>query len=99
MKPNVALAFVLAGVTLHLLSTDPTNGHLRFVALASAFVVAVIGFLTLSEYLYGWNLNIDHLLFTQLAGALGTSASARMAPTSALWLLLIRVALLVLNVR
>jgi PAS domain S-box-containing protein len=99
MKPNVALAFVLSGVTLHLLSTGPTNGHLRFVALASAFVVAVIGFLTLSEYLYGWNLNIDHLLFSEPAGALGTSAPARMAPTSALCLFLIGVSLLVLDVR
>ena len=99
MKPNVAMAFVLSGVTLHLLSTDPTNGHLRFVALASAFVVAVIGFLTLSEYLYGWNLNIDHLLFSEPAGALGTSAPARMAPTSALCLFLIGVSLLVLDVR
>ena len=99
MKPNVALAFVLGGVTLHLLSTGPTNGHLRFVALASAFVVAVIGFLTLSEYLYGWNLNIDHLLFSEPAGALGTSAPARMAPTSALCLFLIGVSLLVLDVR
>ena len=99
MKPNVAMAFVLSGVTLHLLSTGPTNGHLRFVALASAFVVAVIGFLTLSEYLYGWNLNIDHLLFSEPAGALGTSAPARMAPTSALCLFLIGVSLLVLDVR
>ena len=99
MKPNVAMAFVLSGVTLHLLSTGPTNGHLRFVALASAFVVAVIGFLTLSEYLYGWNLNIDHLLFSEPAGALSTSAPARMAPTSALCLFLIGVSLLVLDVR
>jgi PAS domain S-box-containing protein len=99
MKPNVALAFVLAGATLHVLSTGHANGHLRFVALASAFAVALVGMLTLSEYLYGWNLNVDGLLFSEPAGALGTSAPARMAPTSALSLFLIGVSLLVLDVR
>src|SRR5438105_346519 len=99
MKPNAALAFVLAGASLNILSAGPANRRLRFVALASSFVVSVIGLLTLSEYLYGWNLNIDRLLFSEAPSQIGTSAAARMAPTSALCLFLIGVSLLVLDVR
>jgi len=99
MKPNAALAFLLGGAALNILSTGPASRQLRFAALASAFVVAVIGLLTLSEYLYDWNLKIDGLLFNEAPGAVGTSAPARMAPTSALCLFLIGVSLLVLDVR
>jgi PAS domain S-box-containing protein len=99
MKPNAALGFVLAGGTLHVLSTGVADRRLRFAALAAAFVVALIGLLTLSEYLYGWNLSIDRLVFSEATGALGTSAPARMAPTSAFCFFLLGVSLLVLDVR
>ena len=99
MKPNVALAFVLAGAALNIVSTSPANRKLRFAALTCAFLVALTGLLTLSEYLYDWNLKIDRLLFSEPPGALGTSTPARMAPTSALCLFLIGISLLVLEVR
>ena len=99
MKPNVALAFVLAGAALNIVSTGPANRKLRFAALACAFLVALTSLLTLSEYLYDWNLKIDRLLFSEPPGALGTSSPARMAPTSALCLFLIGISLLVLEVR
>src|SRR4030095_15050471 len=99
MKPNAALGFVLAGGTLHVLSTGVADRRLRCAALAAAFVVALIGLLTLSEYLYGWNLSIDRLVFSEATGALGTSAPARMAPTAAFCFFLLGVSLLVLDVR
>jgi PAS domain S-box-containing protein len=99
MKANTALSMLLAGVALQILSTAPSNRYLRFTALACAFIVSVIGILTLSEYFYGWNLDIDQLLFREAPGAMGTAAPGRMAPTSALCFFLLGVSLLVLDVR
>jgi len=99
MKANTALAMLLAGGALQVLSVGPSSQYMRFAALAAAFVVALIGILTLSEYLYGWNLEIDQLLFSEAPGAMGTSAPGRMAPTSAICFFLLGVSLLVLDVR
>lgn len=63
MKPNTALAFVLAGVSLWLLRREEADQRARRIAGACAFLVALVGLLTLGEYLAGWNLGIDQLLF------------------------------------
>ena len=99
MKPNIAFAFVLGGGSLYLLSAGPPDRNLRLAALAASFIVALIGVLTLSEYLYGWDLDIDQLVFTESAGAVGTSSPGRMAPASSLNLFLVGVSLLVLDSR
>ena len=53
MKFNTALAFIVASGTLLLLR----NGSSRAVRLAQigAALVALIGLLTVAEYLFGWN--------------------------------------------
>jgi PAS domain S-box-containing protein len=99
MKPNTAVGFVLSGGALYVLSAGAPSQQLRIVALAAAFFVAVTGLLTLSEYVYGWDLGIDTLLFSEPADALGTSSPGRMAPASALNLFLIGVSLLVIDSR
>jgi PAS domain S-box-containing protein len=99
MKPNTAIALVISGLSLRLLSRGAPNAYLRFAALAGAFFVALIGLLTLTEYVYGWDLDIDQLLFSEGPGALGTSSPGRMAPASALSLFIIGVSLLVLDAR
>ena len=99
MKPNTAFSFVFAGVALQILATGPSRTHLRLISLACAFVVSLIGLLTLSEYLYGWNLDIDQLVFSEAPGSLGTSAPGRMAPTAALCCFLLGTSLIVLDIR
>jgi PAS domain S-box-containing protein len=99
MKPNTALAFVLAGGSLQALYNSPSNQYLRAAALAAAFAVALIGLITLSEYLYGWDLNIDELFFSEDAAPIATDSPARMGPNSALCLFLIGVSLMVLDIR
>ncbi len=71
----------------------------RRIGQACAFIVAIIGLLTLSQYLFGWNLGIDQLVFREVGGAVGTSNLGRMAPTTALNFLLLGVALLLLSWR
>src|SRR5436309_9490108 len=72
MKANTALAFVLAGVSLLLLRTEPAPKSItrtkvalskleiakRVVGQACSVVVSLIGLLTLSEYLFGLDLGI-----------------------------------------
>ena len=71
----------------------------RAIAQGCAFTVAMIGLLTLSQYLFNWNLGIDQLVFREMAGAVGTSHPGRMAPNTALNFLLIGFALLLLHRR
>ncbi len=97
MKANTALAFVLAGVSLWILCAEQTDQRMRRIARACAAIVALIGFLTLGEYLSGWDLGIDQLLFEEALGAVGTFAPGRMAPTTALNFLVIGLALVALD--
>jgi len=53
-----------------------------------------LGLLTLSEYVVGWDLRIDQLLFQEPAGSAGTFHPGRMAPTTALNFVLLGLALL-----
>jgi len=98
MKANTALAFILAGVSLRLSQTEKTGRGTRRAARVCAFAVAVVGLLTLSEYLFGWNLGIDQLLFKESFGTPGTSFPGRMAPNTALNFLAVGLALLLLDV-
>ena len=98
MKANAACAFLLAGVSLWLLRSDGPAPWKRWTAQVCAFTVALVGLLTLGEYLFGWDLGIDQLLFQELPGAFGTSSPGRMPPTAALNFLVIGLALLLLDV-
>ncbi|MDQ3744635.1 MAG: PAS domain S-box protein, partial [Acidobacteriota bacterium] len=99
MKANTAAAFVLAGLSLWLLRTGQVSVATRRVAQACALAVASVGLLTLSEYLFGWNLGIDQLLFHELQRAGAAYAPGRMAPVVALNFLLLGTALLLLAAR
>jgi PAS domain S-box-containing protein len=98
MKANTALAFLLAGVSLWWLHTDEADERGHRIAQAGAFVVALVGLATLSEYLVGRDLGIDQLLFQESPEAVGTSSPGRMAPTTAVSFLLLGLALLLLDV-
>ena len=100
MKANTALAFVLAGAALWLLqpgSEGAARARRRAWALVLAALVTLIGALTLGEYLPGWNLGIDQLLFKDDPGAIGVFSPGRMAPNTAISLVLVGCALLLLD--
>ena len=82
MKPNAALAFVLVGLGLAVITpAEPSSRRIRAGAIASA-AAGLIGLATLVQYLLGWDLRIDQLLFPDTAGPL-TVYPGRMAPTTA----------------
>lgn len=100
MKANTALAFVLIGVSLWLLRAKSVSGWSRPVAQVCAATVALIGLLTLSEYLFARDLGIDQLLVKNLQAPAGPHAApGRMAFASALNFLLLGGALLLLDVK
>jgi hypothetical protein len=77
MKANTALALILAGVSLW--SLQATHRRLlKTLGQVCAAIVALIGLLTLSEHVVGWNLGIDQWLFTEPSGALATTSPGRM---------------------
>ncbi|BAT51715.1 diguanylate cyclase/phosphodiesterase with PAS/PAC and GAF sensor(s) [Nostoc sp. NIES-3756] len=89
MKPNTALGFVLSGLALNLIHSTKKNQ--RRIAQVLATAIALLGVLTLSQYLFGWNWGIDQLLFshqlktmTQSSKQLATTYPGRMSPVSAL---------------
>ena len=94
MKPNAALAFVLAGVALLRISDSPS----RRLSIALAASAATIGLLTLVEYVAGVDLGIDRVLFREAAGATGSLVPGRMHPTTALDFSLIGVAMILVAV-
>lgn len=97
MKANTAIAFILSGTALWLLQADQVGPRTRPIARVCAFIVALIGALTLIEYQFGWDFGIDQLLFTEALGTSDDSYPGRMSPASALNFILIGCALLLLE--
>ncbi len=98
MKANTALAFVLAGGSLLLLSPSTVSPARARAGQALALVVTLIGALTLGEYVFGWQLGIDELLFKEHDTApVWTSAPGRMAASTAAAFFLLGLALLAIE--
>lgn len=106
MKPNTALALILAGLALGLLQ-EPVRQVQRRIAQLAASVVLLLSLLTLVQYLVDWNLKIDGFLLSQKAYfALGSFSTIfvvdfplRMAMNTAFCFLLLSGALLSLDQR
>ena len=91
MKANTAACFILCGIAL-LWAQHAQDLQSRFSRLC-AFLVGLTGLLTLCEYIFGWNIGLDSLLFSEHAGTVGTSHPGRMAPETALCFVLLACAL------
>ena len=99
MKPNTALGFLLAGGALWLLA--PTEGSDRRASAGRvlAGLLTTLALATMSEYVMGWDLGIDQLLFLESPEAIFTSSPGRMAFATTVDFALIGAALLLLDVR
>ena len=94
MKTNTALGLVLAGCALLILGNRPSLPFQRLAQIL-ALAVGALGLATLGEYLFGWQLGIDELLFRDAAGAYNV-ARGRMSPYSAAAFVSIGLALAIL---
>lgn len=93
MKANTAFSFILIGLALRLSQQNRPGLQRLPLAHWSATTVALIGLLTLGEYILGMDFGIDQLLFTELQGAVATSMPGRMSPNAAFNFLLAGLAL------
>ena len=78
MKANTAVCLILISVSLLLLRNPATVRWQRRVAQVFAVLVAVVGLLTLTQHIFGWDLGIDQLLFTETVLEAGQSFPGRM---------------------
>lgn len=82
MKANTAMALLLAGVGLWLL-TAPGSRHRTWLGQALGLIVAAIGLATAAEYAFNWSLGIDELLFRDTATTFNI-IHGRMSPYTAI---------------
>jgi len=99
MKFNTALTFMLLSAALLLVLDVPVEPRRRAVATVLAVCGGLLALAVLSQYVAGWNLGIDELVFDESAGAAGTKDPGRMAPNTAFSFVLLSIALLTLDRR
>jgi PAS domain S-box-containing protein len=93
MKANTALCFILAGISLGLQTQKRVNARAVWLAQGCAIAVSAIGMLTLFQYLSGWDLGIDQLLFQDKPISPLTRFPGRMGDNTALNFSLVGLAL------
>lgn len=99
MKANTAFSLLLAGASLWTLNPKGTPLSMRRIGQVCAAMVALIGLMTLSQHLFGWNLGIDQLLFSEPPGAPATTSPGRMGPPASTCLMLSGTVLVLLHAR
>ncbi|MBF0568584.1 MAG: PAS domain S-box protein [Nitrospirae bacterium] len=98
MKANAAIAFVLTGLSLWFVQTKRASSRTRLISRSCASVIALIGLLTLFEYLFNLDIGIDQALFVDMPDTAITSNAGRMAPFTAVDFVLIGIALFLIDV-
>jgi PAS domain S-box-containing protein len=102
MRPNSAVAYILAGFGLWFLQEGGGHRVSKFWRRAGntcSVVVITLGVLTLSEYLFSFNLGLDQLFLRDLQAPIVGLAPGRMTPTGALSLVFLGCGLLSLGWR
>jgi PAS domain S-box-containing protein len=97
VKTNTSLCFIFLGLSLWFLQEKRLNKRNLIIGQIFAFLAALIGLLTLIEYLGGINLFIDEIIFSEPLGAIQTTNPNRMANTTAIEFLFIGIALLIID--
>lgn len=100
MKANTAALLVLCGAALLLICAQPGAPYYALrkrVAYLLAAVAVLVGFLTILDYVYGFNFGLDQVLFSENAGAAFAKHPGRMAAATALCFILTGLGLLLLD--
>jgi signal transduction histidine kinase len=96
MAPNAALGLALLGAALAVIWREPVWASRRWLAAAAGTAAALLGVLTLAEYASARELGIDRFL---IPGAAGAVIGGRPAPTTALALAALGLAVVLLDCR
>ncbi len=99
MNPVAAVGFILTATALWLLSASYANAALPRRGRGLALLVIVIAVLKLADIVFGWQIDIDRLLFTSKLDITSTGIPNRMAPNTAINFLVFGAALWFLDWR
>jgi PAS domain S-box-containing protein len=99
IKANTAVCLMLTALAVLLVRDSSASTLKRRASQLCAVVVAMVGLITFSEHLVGWDAGIDQLLFTESKDDAGLSFPGRMGVAASLDFFFLGIALLFLDVR
>jgi len=96
---NLAICFILSGIALLLLNSELLMPRQKRIAQFCAGMVLFIGLFTICQYLFHWNLPVDHLPWKTGPESAEGTYSGRMSPFAALFATLSGIMLLLLRTK
>jgi signal transduction histidine kinase/PAS domain-containing protein/ActR/RegA family two-component response regulator len=99
MKANTAVCLMLVAVPCFLINDRSPSQFNTVIRRLFAAIVALIGLVTLSEHLFGWNTGLDQLLFHESVQEAGLSFPGRMGVAASLNFFFLGIALLFQDAR
>jgi hypothetical protein len=99
MKASTAVCLILTAFSLLALQDQSASSLRKRLGQVLALVVAIVGLLTLSEHIFGWNLGFDQLIFRESVAEAGRSFPGRMGVATSLDFFFLGMALLFLDAR
>ncbi|HEU4874276.1 MAG TPA: ATP-binding protein [Pyrinomonadaceae bacterium] len=99
MKANTAVCLMLTAAAVILIQDPSRSTAKRRLIQVFAVIVALVGLITLSQHLLGWNSGLDQLLFYESREEAGRSFPGRMGVAASLNFSLLGPALLLLDAR
>jgi signal transduction histidine kinase/CheY-like chemotaxis protein len=99
MKANTAVCLMLVAVSVFLINDPSPSPIKRGICQLFAFIVGLVGLITLSEHVFGWNTGLDQLLFYESPAAAGLSFPGRMGVAASLNFFFFGIALFLLDAR
>ena len=99
MKANTAVCLMLVTISILLIKDPSTSTAKRRISQVCAAIVALVGLLTLSQHIFGWNLGIDQVLFEETVEQAGLSFPGRMGVAASLNFSLLGIALALIDAR
>ena len=92
MKANTAVGFIFSSIALFLIGGSFSKTQ-KILSFAFALAVSIIGIVSISQNIFGWELGIDQLLFVDL-GDKYTKYPGRLAPFTSIAFVFIGLALM-----
>ena len=99
MKANTAVCLMLSAAALFLIQDGSRSTARRRISELFAVIVMLVGLITLSQHLLGWNSGLDQLLFYESVKEAGPSFPGRMGVAASLNFSLLGPALFLLDTR
>lgn len=99
MKANTAFGFLFSAIAFLIFIENKNAESQKSFGLLCAWIVFLIGGLTLTQYSFGLNLGLDQLVFRDSPIAVQTSHPGRMAPNTAFNFILIGLSLLIFRTK